>query len=296
MSLGVDVVPPKICTLDCIYCQIGRTTQKSTERRDFLKVDEVLNELKGCLAEGVVADYITIGGSGEPTLNSRLGDLIDGIRELTRIPVAILTNGTLLYRSDVRADCAKADVVLPSLDACDAATFERINRPDTDISFEKLVEGLCQFRKEYSGRIWLEVFLIEGVNTAPEQIARLADLIETIRPDKVQLNSAVRPAAEDGVEPIPEDRMAAIAHQIGDHCEVVGAAPAGRDDRHLQHDQADVFSMLKRRPCSLEDICAGLGIGRDEAIQHVTDLLNEGVLTTELKGTITYYRAVADHS
>jgi len=151
LSLGVDIVPPKICTLDCIYCQIGRTTQKSTERRDFLDIALVLAELRDRLAEGVVADYITIGGSGEPTLNSRLGELIDGIREMTRIPIAVLTNGTLLYRPDVRADCAKADVVLPSLDAGDATVFNKVNRPAPDISIEKLVGGLRQFREEYSG-------------------------------------------------------------------------------------------------------------------------------------------------
>jgi wyosine [tRNA(Phe)-imidazoG37] synthetase (radical SAM superfamily) len=169
-SLGVDIVPAKICTLDCVYCQIGRTTEKSTVRRAFFDVRAVLGELKSRLAGGVDADYITIGGSGEPTLNAQLGLLIDGIRQITDIPVAIITNGTLLYRADVRADCAKADVVIPSLDAADAEAFQAVNRPAPDISIEKLVLGLVQFREEFAGQIWLEVFLVEGVNTGPEQI------------------------------------------------------------------------------------------------------------------------------
>jgi wyosine [tRNA(Phe)-imidazoG37] synthetase (radical SAM superfamily) len=295
-SLGVDIVPPKICTLDCVYCQIGRTTQKSTERRDFLDIGLILTELRDRLAEGVIADYVTIGGSGEPTLNSRLGDLIDGIRGMTSIPIAVLTNGTLLYRPDVRADCAKADVVLPSLDACDAAVFGRVNRPAPDISIEKLVDGLRQFRDEYSGQIWLEVFLIEGMNTSDEQITALKRLIDQVRPDKVQLNSAVRPSAEKGIEPIGEDRLAAIARRIGPNCEVVGAAPVGSVDRHTQHTRADVISMLKRRPCSLNDICAGLGIEPSEAMHYVNDLMDADVVTTEPRGPVTYYLAKPDHS
>jgi wyosine [tRNA(Phe)-imidazoG37] synthetase (radical SAM superfamily) len=293
MSLGVDIVPAKICTLDCVYCQVGRTTEKSTTRQDFLDISAVLAELKDRLAQDVAVDYVTIGGSGEPTLNSRLGDLIDGIRRITRIPVAILTNGTLLYRPDVRADCAKADVVVPSLDAGDEAVFEKVNRPARDISIDKLVDGMRRFRSEYAGQIWLEVFLIEGVNTDAEQIAKLKRIIEEVKPDRVQLNSAVRPAAEKGIEAIAEDRLAAIAREIGPNCEVIGAAPPARSDRHVQHTRADVISMLKRRPCSLQDICTGLGITRSEAMQHLTTLLETGAFVPESKGGVTYYRPFA---
>jgi wyosine [tRNA(Phe)-imidazoG37] synthetase (radical SAM superfamily) len=290
MSLGVDIVPPKICTLDCVYCQVGRTTEKSTTRRDFIDISAVLAELKDRLAQDVAVDHVTIGGSGEPTLNSRLGDLIDGIRKITKIPVAILTNGTLLYRPDVRADCAKADVVVPSLDAGDAEVFQKVNRPAPDISIEKLVDGMRQFRSEYAGQIWLEVFLIEGVNTDARQIAELKKIIEEVRPDRVQLNSAIRPAAEKGIDAIAEDRLAEIARQIGPNCEVIGAAPPARSDRHVQHTRADVISMLKRRPCSVQDICTGLGITRSEAMQHLTTLLETGAFVPESKGGVTYYR------
>ncbi len=295
-SLGVDIVPPKICTLDCVYCQIGRTTQKSTIRRDFIDIDAVVAELRDRLSEGVTADYITIGGSGEPTLNSRLGELIDRIRGLTAIPVALLTNGTLFDRADVRSESAKADVVIPSLDAGDPQAFEAVNRPAPDISIEKVVSGLGRFRDEFRGQIWLEVFLIEGMNTSPEQLARLKDLIARIRPDKVQLNSAVRPAAEEGIEPIGVQRLAAIARQIGGNCEIIGAAPAGGASRHEHRACADVLSMLKRRPCSLEDICAGLGIGRNEAVKDIAQLREQGAITSERQGTVTYYFSPTDRS
>ncbi len=289
LSLGLDIVPAKICTLDCIYCQIGRTTEKSAVRADFLDVRLVLDELKRVLAEGVHADYITIGGSGEPTLNVRLGELIDGIRELTDIPVAVITNGTLLYRADVRAECAKADLVVPSLDAGQADVFETVNRPVADISIEKLVSGLAQFRQEFKGLIWLEVFLIKGVNTDPQEIARLKAHIDRIRPDKVQLNSAVRPAAEEGIEPIEAAELAAIGRQIGDVCEIVGAAPSAVSDRHVERTAGDVLSMLKRRPCSVEDICTGLAMHHHEAVKHITALQARGEIASERRGDVTYY-------
>lgn len=294
MSLGVDIVPPKICTLDCVYCQIGRTTQSSVTRGDFVDIEAVLAEIEGKLKAGLKADYITLGGSGEPTLNSRLGDLIDGIRRLTDIPVAILTNGTLFYRQDVRAECAKADMVAPSLDAGDAATFEAVNRPNPDITIEKLVSGLEQFRKAYSGQIWLEVFLIAGVNTDAEQIERIKGLIQRIRPDRVHLNTAVRPPAEPDVRAVPRDVLDRIARQIGGACEVIGEAPAGLSERHETRAEADVIAVLKRRPCSIEDICTGLGMHRNEAVKHVTRLREMGIVHSEQRGDVTYFHIRPD--
>jgi wyosine [tRNA(Phe)-imidazoG37] synthetase (radical SAM superfamily) len=291
LSLGVDIVPMKVCTLDCVYCQLGRTTEKSTVRRDFVDIEAVLVELHGRLQEGVQTDYITLAGSGEPTLNSRLGELIDRIHAITQIPVAVLTNGTLFYRDDVRAECGRADVVIPSLDAGDEATFEAVNRPARDISIEKLVSGLVAFREEFSGRIWLEVFLVPGINTDRDQIEKIKALVQRIRPDKVQLNTAVRPAAEKELAPADARTLAEIAHMIGDGCEIIADVPVGcRDDRRQQV-TADVLSMLKRRPCSLDDLCAGLGISRDEAAAQVHDLQEAGRIFSEPRGTVVYFRA-----
>ncbi len=289
LSLGVDIVPPKVCTLDCVYCQLGRTTRKSATRADFVDLDAVLAELKEKVDGGLKADYITIGGSGEPTLNVRLGDLIDRIRSITDIPVAILTNGTLLYRADVRADCAKADVVMPTLDAADASVFEAVNRPSRDITIEKLVSGLRQFRQEFPGEIWLEVFLVADVNTERRQIEKIKGLIAEIRPDKVHLNTAVRPPAEPDVRALPREAMLAIAQQIGGNCEVIGGAPADSGGRHEQHAEADVISVLRRRPCSVEDLCTGLRMDRHDVTQCLARLSQLGVVTSERRGTTTYF-------
>ncbi len=291
LSLGIDIVPLKSCTLDCVYCQLGKTTDKTIERKDYVPIKAVLAELKDKLNEGLKADFITISGSGEPTLNSRLGELIEGIKKITDIPVAIMTNGTLFYREDVRADCAKADVVVPSLDAGDANTFRKVNRPHKDISIEKLVDGLCKFRKEFSGQMWLEVFLIEGLNTDTAEIDKIKGLIQRIGPDKVQLNTAVRPTAEPGIKKVSAEKLRTIASRIGQGCEVVADFLSRHTRKHIDSKAEDILSMLKRRPCSLNDICSGLSIHPDEALKYITELREQGAINSEEKTGKIFFKA-----
>ena len=291
LSLGVDIVPFKVCTLDCIYCQLGKTSKKTLQRREYVPTKAVLTELSHRLAEGLEADFITISGSGEPTLNSQLGEIVAGIKNLTEIPVAILTNGTLLYDKDVRADCAKADVVLPSLDAGDEKTFRKINRPHADISIEKMISGLSSFRDEFAGRIWLEVFLVEAVNTDAAAIAKISEAIKRIRPDKIHLNTAVRPTAEQTVKRVDSKKLNAIAAQLGQRCEVVADFTPQRCAEHIVSKAQDVLSVLKRRPCSLTDVCSGLGISRNEALKYITHFRQQGLVHSEQKGDVTFFKA-----
>ena len=291
LSLGVDIVPFKVCTLDCIYCQLGKTSKKTLQRREYVPTKAVLTELSHRLAEGLEADFITISGSGEPTLNSQLGEIVAGIKNLTEIPVAILTNGTLLYSQDVRADCAKADVVLPSLDAGDEKTFRKINRPHTDISIEKLISGLGSFRNEFAGQIWLEVFLVEAVNTDAAAIAKISEAIERIQPDKIHLNTAVRPTAERNVKRVDVEKLNAIAAQLGQRCEVVADFTPQRCAEHIVNKAQDVLSVLKRRPCSLTDVCSGLGISRNEALKYITHFRQQGLVHSEQRGDVTFFKA-----
>ncbi len=291
LSLGVDIVPFKVCTQDCIYCELGWTTEKSIERKDYIPIEDILAELKERLAEGLTADFITITGSGEPTLNCRLGELIEKIKQITDIPVAILTNGTLFYRQDVRADCAGADVVVPSLDAGDEQVFQKINRPHPHINIEKLISGLCAFRDEYRGQIWLEVFLVEGVNTDAEQIAKIKKAIERIRPDKVQLNTAVRPTADSKVRRVAVKRLQDIVKKLGGKSEVVADFSAVRCCKKAGGQAKYVLSILKRRPCSIEDICSGLGISRDQAEKYVVLLQQQGAIDSEEKNGTVFFKS-----
>jgi wyosine [tRNA(Phe)-imidazoG37] synthetase (radical SAM superfamily) len=300
-SFGVDIVPFKVCTLDCIYCQLGRTIEKTVERKPYVPLEPIIDELKEALKKGLETDYITIAGSGEPTLNSLLGVIIDRIKENTSIPVAIVTNGTLFYRADVRAECAKADVVLPSLDAGDQQTFQRINRPHRDISIEKYISGLCEFRNEYAGPIWLEVFLVDSVNTDSEQIAKIKAVIQRIGPDKVHLNTAVRPTAEMSVGKLNEAKLRAIAEMLGENCEIISdyhsdqfvSDEEGQVHSEIENKTQTLFSMLKRRPCSLEDICSSMNIGPNEAIKYVTILEKKGAISIEHRGGKTFFKVMS---
>ena len=271
-SYGVDIVPFKVCTLDCLYCQLGSTKKTTTERKNYVPIEAVLSELREALSEKVEADFITIAGSGEPTLHSQLGELIDGIKEITSTTIAILTNGTLLFRPDVRADCVKADVIMPSLDATDEQTFKKINRPNRVISIENVISGLCKLREEFAGQIWLEIFFIEDINTGEEQINRLRSFTDQIRPDKIHLNTAVRPTAEPDIKRLDAGRLQGIALLFGPNCEVIADYPEDKilkpiistktllPHNKINVEDAALLSMLKRRPCSLNDICAGLGM------------------------------------
>ena len=307
LSCGIDIVPLKVCTLNCVYCQLGRTAQTTIERKDYIPIEPVLAELKEALSEGMQTDYLTIAGSGEPTLNLRLGELIDGIKSFTDIPIAILTNGTLLYREDVRADCAKADVVMPSLDAADEQTYQKINRPNRVLSIEKLIFGLCTFRKEFSGRIWLEVFFVEGINTSTEQIAGIKEAIELINPDKVQLNTAVRPTADPNIKRLTAEKLQEIAGRLGQKCEVVADFSPAQSSilnekisgEMLKHHSAinrqaeALLSMLKRRPCSLNDICTSMGINHNEAMKHISVLQYQGLIQAENKEGTIFFKALS---
>ena len=303
-SLGVDIVPEKVCTLDCVYCQLGRTTQKTIEREEYAPVEPIIAEVTEILSRSVEADYITMAGSGEPTLNSKLGEIIDKIKNISNIPIAVVTNGTLLYRADVRAECAKADVVMPSLDAGDESTFKKINRPHPDISIEKLISGLCKFRDEYSGQIWLEIFLLKGINDNDEQIRQINTITERIRPDKIQLNTAVRPTTKKNITKLSFQELKNIAAQLGQNCEVIADFPLGGEKKEnlsdiSKHDFTDqkhietLFSMLKRRPCSLNDICSSLNLHQNQVLKYISDLQQRGAIQSEEIDGIIFFKALS---
>jgi len=290
-SLGVDLVPFKVCPLDCVYCQLGRTTVKTLERRDYVPVDEVVEDVAAALAGGADPDYITLSGSGEPTLHSRLGEIIAGIKSQTDVPVTLLTNGILLYRKDVRNDAACADLVIPSFDAPNAELFERINRPHGEIDFDRFVDGLVQFRRSYTGRIWLEVFLLKGVNDSTAAIHEFQQHIRRIRPDRIQLNTAVRPTAEPEALAVPPAELDRLCELFGPEASVVAdyrGSPVGAD---IAATRERVLALLQRRPCTLEDVANGIGAHRNDVTKHVTALLQSGEIVAERRDEQTYYRA-----
>jgi len=289
----VDLVPFKTCSYDCIYCQLGRTTSKTIERREWVPLNEVLAELKEKLA--LRPDYITLSGSGEPTLYSRLGELIEGIRSLTDVPVAVLTNGSLLWQEEVRAQIAHAHLAIPSLDAGSEAVFQAVNRPHPSISFEQMLEGLIAFRKEFKGEYWLEVFFLAAQNALDSEANRMIECAQRIRPHRVQLNTATRPAAEEYAYRVSPKRLAELAARFDPPAEVIADYRGVHAQTDFQAEAQSVLEMIQRRPCSLEDVASGLSIHRNEAIKHLEELVSRGAAETCLFGGRLFYRESRKH-
>jgi len=287
--LGVDLLPHKTCSYDCVYCQVGRTTCKTVERREWVPWEPVLEELRGKLDSN--PDIVTFSGSGEPTLHARLGEAIEAVKGLTDVPVAVLTNGSLLWMPEVREALLRADIVVPSLDAPDERLFRKINRPDPSLDFERIVEGLVEFRREYRGRFLLEVFLLDGLNTSDDALRRMAETASRIGPDRIQINTVQRPPAETYARAIPPDRLEGIAGLFGEKAEIVVPFEVSGEPAEFTAHRKDVLEMIRRRPCTLGDLASGLGIHASEAQKYIGMLTAEGLVVPELVSGSTYYRA-----
>jgi len=223
-SLGISLTPYKTCSFDCIYCQLGRTTDLTLERAEYVNIGEIIDELKVWLEEkkGLTQglEYITLSGSGEPTLNTRLGELIAEIKKLTPLKIAVLTNASLVADKEARRQISGADLVVPSLDAVTQSLFEKVDRPHPGINIEDIINGLVSLRREFRGKIWLEVMLVKGVNDDIRHIRKLKEVIEKINPDKIQLNSPVRTTAEAGILPVAKAKLKKIKEILGEKAEI----------------------------------------------------------------------------
>jgi wyosine [tRNA(Phe)-imidazoG37] synthetase (radical SAM superfamily) len=268
LSLGVDLLRHKTCNLDCVYCELGRTRCLTEERGRFVPPDRVLLEIGR--RSGDSFDFLTFAGSGEPTLSIDLGCIIEKAREMVDAPLAVITNSTLFSSPAVRKEVAMADVVLPSLDAATQSTFQAINRPAAGLQIEEVIEGLQRFRGEYGGEIWLEVMLARGINDREaELIARVA---ESISPDRIQLNTVVRPPAEP-VEPLGEEEMERILE----------AFPGAElipdwDWRVPERLSASIQELLSRRPCTLEEMRSAMDLESEAAIKYLKILERDGLV------------------
>ena len=288
-SLGVDVVPLKTCTYDCIYCQLGRTTRKTTQRREWVPLEDVIAEVGEKLS--AEPDYVTLSGSGEPTLYSRIGELVARIKRMTDIPVAVLTNGSLLWDPGVRKDLLSADLVVPSLDAADAGMFRAVNRPHEDISFDQMLRGLKEFRREFPGQYWLEIFLLAGYTDSEAEVAKLAGCARMIGADRVQLNTVTRPPAEAFAVGVSLERVTELAQAFEPPAEVIVDFQKVHQRAEFAASREEVLAMLRRRPCSIGDIANGLGLHPNEVVKYVSDLKAAGMVSESRVGDTVFYRA-----
>ncbi|MBS3818872.1 radical SAM protein [bacterium] len=275
-SLGIDVIPFKTCTLDCVYCQLGPTTHKTIRRKNPYPPNQILSQIRKAIQSGQQIDYITFSGSGEPSLNFSIGELIREIKKFTRIPVAVLTNTTLLYRKEVRKALKSADLVVPSLDAATQRLFSQINRPHPHITADKCIQGLKTFRGNFQGSIWLEVMLIKGINDSPPHIQKLKQVISEIQPEKVQLNTVIRPPAEEYARPLTPEKIEEIKNELGAHCEIIAEFHKKGQTQPSQDLEEAILSLVRRRPVTLSDISASLGKHQNEILKYLNFLLEDG--------------------
>lgn len=275
LSLGVDIVPMKTCSFSCIYCQVGKTLQTILSRREYISANEVLHELEDYFKKDLKPDWVTFSGSGEPTLNSGIGEIIKGIRTLTDIPICVITNGTLLWDPQVRLDIIDADAVMPSLDSAIEETFRKLCRPHPDLKIKKIIDGLADFRKMYHGKIWLEILFVEGINDSPEELEELREIVKRILPDSIQLNTVARPPAESFAKPLSRERLEEIRYFFGEKAEII--ASFIKDSVMSEKvEMNDVREYLKRRPGSVDDISAALSVEKSYLEEILENLSESG--------------------
>ncbi len=298
-SLGIDLLPFKTCSYDCVYCECGATTHITTKRAEFFPTEEVISQLDTVLRERPTLDYITFAGSGEPTLSLSIGRIIRHLK--TAYPeykVAVLTNGSLLGNKEVAADLSQADLVIPTLTSTSQETFEKIHRPYPGLLTKTIISDILEFRKEFHGEIWLEIFLIPDLNTSLEELTSLRDVIDKIQPARIQLNTLDRPAAEDWVTaPDPDElenfrkyfaELKIPVDVAGVCCEQPDVCRAGESTH--EH----ILKTLRIRPSTVEDLASMTGLHHHEVAKYLSGLLEEGTVHIQRGKRGVFYSAGPD--
>lgn len=262
MSLGIDLVFHKLCSLNCIYCECGATTVLTSERKEYIPYDDLIVEIKHFMDNNPAPEYMTFSGSGEPTLNSRIGDVISFIKSTyPAIPLALLTNGTLFHLEEVRKEILNIDLVIPSLDAASELSFRKINRPENKLKLQDYIQGLVDFRNEYKGKIWLEVLIVPGLNNSYNDLDLLRKAFERIKPDTIQLNTLDRPGVVTGIRAATNAELQKIVDYWKlTNVEIISPPKERKDIRSYREDtESAILETIFRRPCTADDIAKILG-------------------------------------
>lgn len=290
-SLGIDVIPAKTCSYDCIYCESGPTTHLTTNRRSFVSPEQVIEDLHRYFRQYPQgADVLTFSSAGEPTLYEPLGELVRAIKKhFPAFPLVMLTNGSLLWKPDVRRDLQAIDRVVPSLDAVSPEVFQRLNRPHPGLELDTIVEGLQAFAKDYPGRLHIEVMLVAGFNESIEELSAIARLVGQLQPAEVELNTVVRPPAHpDTLGVCAADMERAQTFFAPGKAKIIGqfktCSTAG-SDLDLA---ARILALVRRRPCTVAEMAASLGVDAQDLGKTLRVLENKGMLVRSVFGDREY--------
>lgn len=276
ISLGIDLLPYKTCSLDCIYCECGSTTLLTTERREYVNTVDVINELNEYLSSKPNLDYITFSGSGEPTLHSGIGKIISFLKSYyPEYRICVLTNSTLLHLKEVRDEIISADVIVPSLDAMTDDSLHKILRPHDSVTIGNILNGISSLYCEFSGKIIIEYFVIPGVNDSNEEIDLLKRYLMTIDSAVVQLNYLSRPGAEKNVPKASYDQLKLIAGRLSPvNVQIIDSAIDNLNDKEIEKAVFDKISTYS----TTDDLSLTFGLRKSDMIKILKRLEDSGLV------------------
>jgi wyosine [tRNA(Phe)-imidazoG37] synthetase (radical SAM superfamily) len=274
LSLGINIIPFKTCSYNCIYCEVGKTTNLTIERKSFFDVEQIKSEFVSIVEKAGKIDYVTFSGSGEPTLNSDLGELIGFVKSFRKYKVAVLTNGSLLFRDDVRKDLMSADVVIPSLDSALDNSFKKINMPHKSLKIKQIIDGIEKFSKEFKGEIWLEILFVKSVNDSKDDLEALCDAIKKIKPSRVQIGTVDRPPAYTTAKKLSNKEMMDIYVYMSSKLGSVDLIGSFNKENDVFYDDIErsVVKMINIRPCSKDELKETFAVD-DKKIDEIVDKL-----------------------
>jgi len=253
-SLGIDPIPSKTCNYQCIYCQLGKTTNFTNNRKNYYAKNKIISEMEKAVKQNENKfDYITFVGSGEPTLYKDLGDLILKAKDFSNKPICVITNGGLLYEREVRDSLMLADIVLPSLDAGDEKSFIKINRPHPSIKFNKVIQGFIDFKNNFKGKFWIEIMIMKGINDSKEELMKIKEQIDLIKPDRIDINVPIRPPMEDWVK-IPDPSLIVILNEIFGEYNNINFPEIGKFSIYSLNFERELLRIIERHPMKQEQI------------------------------------------
>lgn len=291
ISLGIDLVPFKTCTYDCVYCECGKTTNKTIRRKEFFPYKNLIKELDRFLKTKPKLDYITFSGSGEPTLSLVIGKVITYLKKkYPQYKIAVLTNGALLYREQVRKDLYQADIVIPSIDAVTLKTFREINKPHSQLKLKKIIDGLMKFKKRFKGQLWVEIFIVKGINDTGKEILKIKELLDKLKPEKIQLNTLDRPGTEAWVKQVSKRELLKIKKLIPGS-EIIAKFKDKEKYFSKQSSRIDelIISAISRRPMTIKDLNIVLNIKIAELQKYIRILLDQKRIVTKKEKRGTFF-------
>lgn len=290
LSLGIDLMPHKTCTLNCVYCECGKTTNLTMKCKEYIPIKLLREELKDFLASNPKLDFITFSGSGEPTLHIGIKEIINFLnKDYPKYKIALLTNSTLFFQPDIRKRIIGVDLIVASLDAASEKNFKKINRPHPGIALPEIIEGLISLRKEFAKQLWMEVFLVPGINDNKDELNRLKKTLSLIYPDKIQLNTLDRPGAETWIKPVSKKDLLEAASCLNE-ADIIQIPDSSPNDGVLKKDDRNyLLSIIKRRPCTAEDISKILNSNLEKIYNHLDALIEKGLIIKKDMPRGTFY-------